>query len=183
MTTASPSIRAAMRTTSSTTNAAPASARWPAGAVKTGISTAKGHRTRTSSKNISRMGAFWSHHFPDDQKYYKFANKAYLDWAKEVGFIGSTEPIVLQVYSEILQKFRNAARGHGDIQPPERERARIEAYFDPMPIWYPPFEESMIDLDSYPMACDHAAGRCRCTIRGARTMRGCAKSQAPISCI
>ncbi len=96
-------------------------------------------------------GCFWSHHFPDDQKYYKFANKAYLDWAKEVGFIGSTEPIVLQVYSEILQKFRNAARGHGDIQPPERERARIEAYFDPMPIWYPPFEESMIDLDSYPM--------------------------------
>ena len=96
-------------------------------------------------------GCFWSHHFPDDQKYYKFANKAYLDWAKDVGFIGSAEPIVLQVYSEILQKFRNAARGHGDIQPPERERARIEAYFDPMPIWYPPFEESMIDLDSYPM--------------------------------
>ena len=96
-------------------------------------------------------GCFWSHHFPDEHKFFKFANKGYLDWAKEVGFIGSTEPIVLQIYSEVMQKFRNAARGHGDIQPPERERARVDAYFDPMPIWYPPFEHSMIDVDEYPI--------------------------------
>lgn len=96
-------------------------------------------------------GCFWSHHFDDDQKFYKFANKSYLDWAKSVGFIGSSDPIVLQVYSEVMQKFRNAARGHGDIQPPERERARIDAYFDPMPIWYPPFEHSMIDTEQFPM--------------------------------
>jgi anaerobic selenocysteine-containing dehydrogenase len=96
-------------------------------------------------------GCFWSHHFPDEHKFFKFANQGYLEWAKEVGFIGSTEPIVLQVYSEILQKFRNAARGHGSVQPPERERARVDAYFDPMPIWYPPFEHSMIDQDEYPI--------------------------------
>lgn len=96
-------------------------------------------------------GCFWSHHFPDEHKFFKFANKGYLDWAKDVGFIGSAEPIVLQIYSEVLQKFRNAARGHGDIQPPERERARVDAYFDPMPIWYPPFEHSMIDVDEYPI--------------------------------
>lgn len=96
-------------------------------------------------------GCFWSHKFPDEHKFFKFANKGYLDWAKEVGFIGSTEPIVLQIYSEVLQKFRNAARGHGDIQPPERERARVDAYFDPMPIWYPPFEHSMVDVDEYPI--------------------------------
>ncbi len=96
-------------------------------------------------------GCFWSHHFDDDQKFYKFANKNYLEWAKSVGFIGNTEPIVLQVYSEVMQKFRNAARGHGEIQPPDRERARIEAYFDPMPIWYEPFEHAMVDLDEYPL--------------------------------
>lgn len=96
-------------------------------------------------------GCFWSHHFTDDQKYFKFANKSYLDWAKSVGFIGSADPIVMQIYSEIMQKFRNAARGHGDVQPPERERARVDAYFDPMPIWYPPFEHSMIDTKEYPM--------------------------------
>ncbi len=96
-------------------------------------------------------GCFWSHHFPDDQKFYKFANKSYLEWATSVGFIGKPEQIVLQVYSEVMQKFRLAARGHGPKQPPERERARIEAYFDPMPIWYQPFEHSMVDLDEYPI--------------------------------
>lgn len=96
-------------------------------------------------------GCFWSHHFPDEHKFYKFANKGYLEWAKSVGFIGSADPIVLQIYSEVMQRFRNAARGHGKIQPPERERARVDAYFDPMPIWYPPFEHSMIDLDEYPI--------------------------------
>lgn len=96
-------------------------------------------------------GCFWSHHFDDDQKFFKFANKNYLDWAKSVGFIGNTDPIVLQVYSEVMQKFRNAARGHGEQQPPERERARVEAYFDPMPIWYEPFEHAMVDLDEYPL--------------------------------
>lgn len=96
-------------------------------------------------------GCFWSHQFPEEHRFFKFANKGYLDWAKDVGFIGSTEPIVLQIYSEVMQKFRNAARGHGDIQPPERERARVDAYFDPMPIWYPPFEHSMIDVDEYPI--------------------------------
>lgn len=96
-------------------------------------------------------GCFWSHEFPEEHRFFKFANKGYLDWAKDVGFIGSTEPIVLQIYSEVMQKFRNAARGHGDIQPPERERARVDTYFDPMPIWYPPFEHSMIDTDEYPI--------------------------------
>ncbi len=32
-------------------------------------------------------GCFWSHHFPDEHKFFKFANQGYLEWAKEVGFI------------------------------------------------------------------------------------------------
>ncbi len=96
-------------------------------------------------------GCFWSHHFDDDQKFFKFANKNYLEWAAGAGIKDTSNPIVLQVYSEVMQKFRNAARGHGDVQPPDRERARIEAYFDPMPIWYEPFEEAMVDLDEYPL--------------------------------
>ena len=51
----------------------------------------------------------------------------------------------MQLYSEILQKFRLAARGHGEVQPPESERWRVETYFDPLPIWYPPFEEAAVD--------------------------------------
>ena len=41
---------------------------------------------------------------------------------KNLGFIGSSDPIVLQLYSETLQKFRLAAQGHGEHQPPDAER-------------------------------------------------------------
>src|SRR3546814_609338 len=66
-----------------------------------------------------------------------------------MGWLPSEEPITLQLYSEVLQKFRLAARGHGAVQPPESERRRIEAYFDPLPIWYPPFEEAAVDTEAF----------------------------------
>src|SRR5690606_6158620 len=55
---------------------------------------------------------------------------------------GSTAPIVLQLYSEPLQKFRLAAQGHGAYQPPAEHRGRVATYFDPLPIWYEPFESA-----------------------------------------
>jgi len=87
----------------------------------------------------------------EDQGFYRFANKGYLDWAAEIGFIGHAEQIVFQLYSEPLQRFRLAAQGHGDIQPPERERARVAAYFDPLPFWYAPFDEAAVDTEDYPL--------------------------------
>jgi anaerobic selenocysteine-containing dehydrogenase len=68
------------------------------------------------------------------------SNRDYLQWAKAMGFIASDAPVVLQLYSETLQKFRLAARGHGAHVPPASERARVDTYFDPLPIWYEPFE-------------------------------------------
>ncbi|WP_425477577.1 molybdopterin dinucleotide binding domain-containing protein [Alkalisalibacterium limincola] len=68
------------------------------------------------------------------------ANRSYLDWSAGMGFIGKAEPIVLQLYSETLQKFRLAAQGHGEHQPPDEHRERVATYFDPLPIWYEPFE-------------------------------------------
>lgn len=96
-------------------------------------------------------GCFWSHHFPDEQRYYKHANKSYLEWAASVGFIPEAKPIIFQLYSEPMQKFRLAAKGHGEIQPPEQHRARVDAYFDPLPIWYAPFEEDMVEADEFPL--------------------------------
>jgi sulfite dehydrogenase (quinone) subunit SoeA len=87
-------------------------------------------------------GAFYQHHLAEDQKFYKHANKAYLDWAKDVGFIGAADPIIFQLYLEPLAKFRLAARGHGNVLPPMSHRDRIETFFDPIPFWYPPFEQA-----------------------------------------
>ena len=96
-------------------------------------------------------GCFWKHELPPEQHYFKHANRDYLDYAASVGFIGAANQIILQVYSEPLQKFRLAAKGHGSIQPPDQHRKRIETYFDPMPIWYPPFEGKALDTNEYPM--------------------------------
>ncbi|TIU75799.1 MAG: formate dehydrogenase, partial [Mesorhizobium sp.] len=96
-------------------------------------------------------GGFWHHDFSDDQRYYKMGNRAYLDFAVEMGFIPCAEPIVFQLYSEPIQRFRLAARGHGKVQPPDAERGRIEAYMDPLPFWYAPFEDDAVDLEKYPL--------------------------------
>jgi sulfite dehydrogenase (quinone) subunit SoeA len=79
------------------------------------------------------------------------ANRSYLDLAVRFGFLDSPEPILFQVYSEPLQRFRLAARGQGPAVPPETERARIATYFDPLPIWYPPFEEAAVAGSDFPL--------------------------------
>src|SRR5271154_5812962 len=96
-------------------------------------------------------GCFWKYELPEEQHYYKHANRAYLDNAVAMGLIGNADPIILQLYVEPLQKFRLAAQGHGPAQPPDRLRARIETYFDPLPIWYPPFEGARVDTEAFPL--------------------------------
>jgi anaerobic selenocysteine-containing dehydrogenase len=96
-------------------------------------------------------GCFWKYELPEEQHYYKHANRAYLDNAVALGLIGNADPMVLQLYVEPLQRFRLAGQGHGALLPPERLRARIETYFDPLPIWYPPFEGVRVNIDSFPL--------------------------------
>ena len=96
-------------------------------------------------------GCHWFYELPDEHKYFKHVNKGYLEWATGFGLIGKPEPVIHQLYCEPLQKFRLAAEGHGDIQPPDSHRARIIEAFDPIPFWYPPFEGDMVDETTYPM--------------------------------
>ena len=96
-------------------------------------------------------GCFYSHELEPSQRYYKHANKDYLEWAKEAGFIGGANPVVFQLYLEPLQKFRLSAEGHGDVLPPEGHRQRIKRFFDPLPFWYAPFEGTMVDETEFPM--------------------------------
>jgi anaerobic selenocysteine-containing dehydrogenase len=83
-------------------------------------------------------GCFWQAHIPDAGLFYKMANRDYLQWAKQHGFVGDVKPIVLELYSETMQKFRLAAQGHGALQPPQSERERVAKFFDPLPIYYGP---------------------------------------------
>ena len=74
-----------------------------------------------------------------------------------MGFIDKPEPVILQLYSEALQKFRLAGQGHGAVQPPERDRARIATYFDPLPFWYRPFEQEALGRHGISALRDHPA--------------------------
>jgi len=96
-------------------------------------------------------GCFWQYELPPGEQYYKHANKNYLEYAHYMGWVPDTKPIIFQLYSEPVQKFRLAAQGHGKIQPPEQHRARVEAFFDPIPTWYAPVEETMVDTQEYPL--------------------------------
>ncbi len=96
-------------------------------------------------------GCFWKYQLPPEQLFFKHANKAYLENAVAMGLIPAAEPIILQLYVEPLQRFRLAAQGHGAFVPPEKDRARIETYFDPLPFWYKPFEEAHIAPSAFPL--------------------------------
>ncbi|MEL6246183.1 MAG: molybdopterin oxidoreductase family protein, partial [Pseudomonadota bacterium] len=47
--------------------------------------------------------------------------------------------------------FQLAAEGKGPRQPPDHLRARITAAMDPLPVWYPPFEEEAIAPHAFPL--------------------------------
>ncbi|MCW5566983.1 MAG: molybdopterin-dependent oxidoreductase [Dokdonella sp.] len=96
-------------------------------------------------------GCHWHAAVPAAARYYKMANREYLDWAKRLGFIGAAEPVVLQLYCETLQRFRLAALGHGPQQPPARERERVARHFDPLPQWYAVLGDGDAD-PAYPLA-------------------------------
>jgi anaerobic selenocysteine-containing dehydrogenase len=96
-------------------------------------------------------GGFWISHIPESAQFYKPWNMDYQNWAVERGIFDKPTPYVFDIYVEAIQKFRLAAEGHGDIQPPDHLRERIKAAMDPLPIWYPPFEDDVVDTDEFPI--------------------------------
>jgi sulfite dehydrogenase (quinone) subunit SoeA len=131
-----------------------------------GNSSGKGEPNPDQLNRYVVNGGYWHHELSGEQKYYKMANRAYLDFAVNMGFINAAEPIVFQIYCEPLQRFRLAALGHGSILPPACERERLLRYFDPLPIWYAPLAHEIDDLETYdlhaitqrPMHMYHAWG-------------------------
>ena len=81
---------------------------------------------------------FFHYELPEDARFYKFANRGYLQLAKEAGLNPNAEPIVFELYSETLQKFRLAGQGlyDGPRPPSAHDAARLATYFDPLPFFY-----------------------------------------------
>lgn len=89
---------------------------------------------------------------PRSYQYMRNWNQGYLDWAQRHRLTRYSEPILIHIYSEVLQKFRLAAQGRTiGKQPPDRLRKRIETYFDPLPFYYEPLEAQLTDRHKYPL--------------------------------
>ncbi|MCC7248456.1 MAG: molybdopterin oxidoreductase family protein, partial [Lysobacter sp.] len=108
----------------------------------------KGEANPQQLQRYIEHGGVWRNEIPASARYYKMANREYLRWAQGFGFLANDAPIVLRLYSETLQRFRLAAQGHGAHQPPDAHRERVATYFDPLPIWYEPFESAHLAQES-----------------------------------
>ncbi|MDD2774501.1 MAG: molybdopterin oxidoreductase family protein [Gallionella sp.] len=99
-----------------------------------------------------KNGCFFQYHLPPSSQYMRNWNKEYMEWAQQAGMRRDNDPVIIHIYSEILQGFRLAAEGkRAGKQPPDELRKRVATYFDPLPFWYAPLEDDQSDLKKYPL--------------------------------
>jgi anaerobic selenocysteine-containing dehydrogenase len=101
----------------------------------------------------AKNNCFFHFPLPPEHQYMRNWNRGYHDWAVQAKMRRYADPVVIQLYSEVLQKFRLAAQGKGSSlrRPPAHLSKRIEAYFDPLPFYYPPLENEATDCSAYPL--------------------------------
>ncbi|WP_408636211.1 molybdopterin oxidoreductase family protein [Primorskyibacter aestuariivivens] len=116
-----------------------------------GLTHGRGAPNEGQLDNYIANGGFFVSHIPDEAQYYKPWNMAYQNWAVEMGIFDAAAPYLFQLYVEPMRRFQLAAEGHGKRQPPEHLRERIKTTLDPLPIWYPPFEDGHVDPVEYPI--------------------------------
>ena len=86
-------------------------------------------------------------------RYMRNWNRGYMEWAQRARLRRWGEPILIHLYSEVLQRFRLAAQGKWPgRQPPPHLAKRVETYFDPLPFYFSPLEHELTDLEKYPLA-------------------------------
>src|SRR5690606_23347435 len=121
-----------------------------------GFRGAQGDRAGRGAANPDQLrryidnGAFFSAHIPLEAQFFKHANQAYQDFAVRMGFFDTPQPVTFQLYQETLQKFRLSAQGLREPVAPQTHAARILEAFDPLPDWYEPLGEALVDGGQYP---------------------------------
>jgi len=132
---------------------------------KDGDKPLRGEPNPNQWQKYAENNCVYQYHMPPEHQYMRNWNKGYLDFSKENALRQKNDPIMIAIYSDILQRFRLAATGkRPGAQPPEHLKARIYKYFDPLPFWYPPLEDEATDLTKFtlnaitqrPMAMYHS---------------------------
>jgi len=112
----------------------------------------KGEPNPNQWEMYANNNCVYHHVLPKSFQYMRNWNKGYLEWAQRHRLTRYAEPILIHIYSEVLQQFRLAAQGKTQgKQPPQHLRKRIETYFDPLPFYYEPLETQLSDKTKYPL--------------------------------
>jgi anaerobic selenocysteine-containing dehydrogenase len=100
----------------------------------------------------ARNGCVFHYELPKSYQYMRNWNLGYLEWSRRNRITRYAEPILIHIYSEVLQKFRLAAQGKGlTRKPPAHLAHRIQTYCDPLPFYYEPLETEAIDQERFPL--------------------------------
>jgi anaerobic selenocysteine-containing dehydrogenase len=119
---------------------------------KDGDKAMRGEANPNQWEMYEKNGCFFQYHLPPSSQYMRNWNKEYMDWAQQAGLRRDNDPIVIHIYSELLQGFRLAAEGkRAGKQPPDELRERIATHFDPLPFWSPQLEDADTNLQKYPL--------------------------------
>jgi sulfite dehydrogenase (quinone) subunit SoeA len=101
----------------------------------------------------AKNNCVFHYELPKSYQYMRNWNQGYLEWSQRNRITRYAEPILIHLYSEVLQKFRAAAQGKGFTRkPPPHLAKRIETYFDPLPFYYDTLEGQATDKHKYPLA-------------------------------
>ena len=102
----------------------------------------------------AKNNCFFHHVLPEEHQYMRNWNQGYHEWASRMKLRRFADPVIIQVYCEVLQKFRLAAedRGTAKRRPPAAVRERLLKYFDPLPFYYAPLEAGASGQGGYPLA-------------------------------
>ena len=112
----------------------------------------RGEPNQNQWEMYEQNNCFYHHRLEPSLQYMRNWNRDYLAWAQKNGLRRDFDPITIHIYSEFLQDFRLAAQGkRPGKQPPDWLRPRVERYFDPLPFWYEPLEQTQSNNANFPL--------------------------------
>jgi sulfite dehydrogenase (quinone) subunit SoeA len=113
----------------------------------------KGEPNPRQWEMYAKNNCVFHHRLPESYQYMRNWNKGYMEWAQRVRLRRFNEPVLIQLYSEVMQRFRLAAQGkRPGRQPPPHLRERVERYFDPLPFYHESLEGQATDHARYPLS-------------------------------
>jgi anaerobic selenocysteine-containing dehydrogenase len=119
---------------------------------KGGEKSLRGEPNPNQWEMYAKNNCVFHYELPKSYQYMRNWNQGYLEWSQRNRITRYAEPILINIYSEVLMRFRQAAQGKGfSRKPPQHLAKRVETFFDPLPFYYDTLEAQVSDKHQYPL--------------------------------